>query len=87
MDSQHDTPDFYDLLRNPNFDRWLDGSVCGDYLGGEVDAGKFDECDFKALQSAVGRTDTYTMARFVVTCLERLYELSIEDRNAEIEVD
>lgn len=77
MGSEIDKDTFKALLSDPDFDLSFMGTVAGDYLGGEVDAGKFDESDFAALQKAVRETDSYTIARFVVTCLERLYDLSL----------
>lgn len=68
--------EFKALLSNPDFERGLMGTVAGDYLGGDVDAGRFDEADFDELETAVRQTDAYTLARFVIACLERMYELS-----------
>lgn len=78
---------FIDLLEHPqhNLGRWIDGTVASDFLGGEVDAGAFDESDFAALHTAVIEVGSEEVARFIVDCLERLYALSIEDPDAPLE--
>lgn len=78
---------FTDLLKHPDtrLQRWIDGTVASDFLGGAVDAGKFDESDFAALHTAVIEVGSEEVARFIVDCLERLYALSIEDPDAPLE--
>jgi hypothetical protein len=87
MDNRISKDQFIDMLEHPqhNLGRWIDGTVASPFLGGEVDTGKFDESDFAALHKAVIDVGSEEVGRFVVYCLERLYELSIEDLDAPLD--